>query len=82
MLSLFLTIKTCLDGKLYTILHYVVDSIYATAEIQTCAHNETPHMLPTCSRIPILLQLHTYKQSLTNFLISTNLESLYIYGAN
>ena len=62
--------------------YYVVDSVDTTAEMQTRAHNETAHILPTCSRIPILLQLHTYKQSLTSFIISTNLELLYIYGAN
>ena len=44
-----------------------------TAGIQTRAHNETAHMLPTCSRIPILLQLHTSKQSLTHSIILTNL---------
>ena len=53
-----------------------------TAKMQTHANNQIAHMLPTCSRIPILLQLHTYKQSLTSFIISKNLELLYTYGAN
>ena len=50
--------------------------------MQTHAHNKTMHLLPTYSRIPILLQLHTYKKIFNNFFISTNLELLYIYGAN
>ena len=50
--------------------------------MQTCTHNETAHMLATYSRIPILLKLHIYKQSLKNFTTSTNLELLYIYGTN
>ena len=29
-----------------------------------------------------LLQLHTYKQFLTNFIILANLELLHMYGAN
>ena len=68
--------------SIYTVLHYVVDLVDATTKMQTHAHNETAHMLPTCSKRPILLQLHTYKQSLINFIISKNLELLYIYGAN
>ena len=47
-----------------------------TAKMQTRTHNETAHILPTCRRIPILLLLHTFKQSLTNFITSTNLELL------
>ena len=63
------------------ILYYIVDLVDKTAEMQTHAHNETAHMLPTCSRIPILLQLHTQKQYLTNVITSTNLELIYTYGA-
>ena len=66
----------------YTMLFYVVDSVDGTTEIQTHAYNETAHMLPTCSTVPLLLQFHTYKQSLTNFVTSTNLELLYTYRAN
>ena len=71
-------IKTCLDGKPYTILHYVVGLMDRTAEMQTHTHNETAYMLPTCSIIPILRQLHTCKLSLTNSITSKNLELLYI----
>ena len=63
-------------------LYYVVDSVDATAEMQTCANNETAHILPICSKVRILLQSHTYKQSLTNFIMPINLKLLYIYGAN
>ena len=63
-------------------LYYIVDSVDATTEIQAYIDNETAHMLPICSRIPILLQLNTYKQSLTNFITTTNLKFLCIYGAN
>ena len=54
----------------------------ATAEMQTHAYNKTVCVLPIYNRIPILLQLDTYRQPLTNFITSTNLELLYIYGAN
>ena len=74
-------IWTYLDGKPYIMLYYVVDSVDGTTEMQTRAYNETARMLPTCSRIPILLQLNTYKQSLTSFIISTNLGLLCTYGA-
>ena len=80
--SLFTTIRICLDGRPYTILHYIVDLVDGSAEMQTQAYNEIAHMIPTCSRIPILLQLYTNKQSLTNSILSTNLELLYTYGAN
>ena len=72
------TILMCLDGKPYTILHYVVDSVDETAEMETRAHNKAVHILPSCNKTPILLQLYTYKQSLTNFIKLTNLELLYI----
>ena len=77
-----ITIRICLDSKPYTILYYIVNSVDRTTEMQTRTYNETAHMLPICSRIPILLQLHTYKQSLTNITPSKNLEQLYMYGAN
>ena len=54
----------------------------ATAEMQARAHNKTAHMLPTCSKTPISLQSHTYKQYLTNFITSTDIQLLYIHGAN
>ena len=54
----------------------------ATTEMQARAYNETAHMLPTCSRRPITLQLHTYKQYLTNFVSLISIQLLYIYGAN
>ena len=79
---LFITIITYLYGKPYTILHCVVDPMDATIEMQARAHNETSHMLPKCSRRPISLQLHTYKQYLTNFISSINIQLLYIYGSN
>ena len=43
-------------------LYYIVDLVDATAEMQARAYNETAHMLLSCSRTPISLQLHTYKQ--------------------
>ena len=69
----------CYNGKPYTILYYIVDSVNTNTEMQTYTHNKTANMLPTCSRIPILLQLHPYKQCLANLIISINLELLYIY---
>ena len=54
----------------------------ATTRMQASAHNETAHMLPTCSRTPTSLQLHTYKQYLTSFMTSTNIQLLYIHRAN
>ena len=63
-------------------LHYEVDPMDATTEIQARTHNETAHMLPTYSRRSIVLQLHTYKQYLTNFISSINIQLLYIYGSN
>ena len=53
--SLFTTIIIHLDDKPYTILYYIVDLVDITTEIQICSHNETEHILPTYSRIPILL---------------------------
>ena len=53
-----------------------------TTRMQACAHSKTAHMPPKCSRIPISLQLHTCKWFLTNFITSTNIQLLYIYGAN
>ena len=73
---------TCLDSSSNIILNYLVDSVDTTPRMQACAHNETAHMLFTRSRIPMALQLHTYKQYLTNFITSANIELLYIYGAN
>ena len=73
---------TCLDGNSNTILYYVVDSMDATAEMQAHANNETAHMLPTCSRTPTSLQLHTCKHYLSNFITSINIQLLYIHGAN
>ena len=63
-------------------LCYVVDSVDATAGMQARAHNKTAHMQPTYSKTPILLQLHTYKQYLTNFITPINIQLLYIHGAN
>ena len=60
----------------------MVDLVDVTIEMQIHAYNEIAHMLPTFIRIPVLLQVHTYKQSLTIFVTSSNLELLYIYGAN
>ena len=50
--------------------------------MQAFAHNETAHMLPKCNRTPTSLQLYTYKQYLTNFITSINIQLLYIHGVN
>ena len=70
--------------EVYQVLLVYIDLPTCIKHLQTYTHanNKTVHMLPTCSKIPVLLQLYTHKQSLTYFITSTNLESLYIYGAN
>ena len=37
---------------------------------QARTYNKTAYILPTYNRTPISLQLHTYKQYLTNFITS------------
>ena len=41
-----MTTIICLDGKPNTILYYLVDSVNATARMQTRTHKETAYMLP------------------------------------
>ena len=74
----FFTNTIYLYGKPYTILHYVVDLVDKTTEMQACAHNETAHRLPACSRTPISVQLHTYKHHLSNLLYQ-KIYNCYIY---
>ena len=53
--------------------NYVVDSVDATAEMQTHVRNKIAHMQPPYNGAITCYQLHAYKKFLSNWIISTNL---------